>query len=47
MNIGMIIIMVVGAALALFTTGYIVVSLFGVLGYKIYRKIRYGMSLYD
>ena len=47
MSIGMIIVMVVGAALALFSTGYIVLSLFGVLGYKIYRKIRYGAKMYD
>ena len=35
MNIGMILLMIVGASVAVFTTGYLVVSFFAVIGYKI------------
>ncbi len=47
MNIGLIILIVIGGAAGGLSTLYIAVSLFGTLGYKIYRKIRYGMSLYS
>ena len=47
MNIGMILLMIVGAGVAIFTTGYLVVSIFAVIGYKIMRKIKYGTSLYN
>ncbi len=40
-------ILIVGGSAGILSTLYIVVSLFGTLGYKIYRKIRYGVSLYD
>lgn len=46
MNIGLLILIVIGGAAGGLSTLYIAVSLFGTLGYKIYRKIRYGMSLY-
>ena len=47
MNIGMILLMIVGAGVAILTTGYLVVSIFAVIGYKIMRKIKYGTSLYN
>lgn len=47
MNIGMIIIMVIGAGLAIATTGYLCVSIFAVIGYKLMRKIRYGTSMFN
>lgn len=47
MNIGMIIIMIVGAGLAIATTGYLVISIFAVIGYKLMRKIRYGTSMFN
>ena len=47
MNIGMILVMIIGASLAIFTTGYLVVSIFAVIGYKIMRKIRYGTSMFN
>ncbi len=47
MNIGMIITMIVGAGLAIATTGYLCVSIFAVIGYKLVRKIRYGTSMFD
>ena len=47
MNIGLLILIVIGGAAGGLYTLYIAVSLFGTLGYKIYRKIRYGMSLYS
>lgn len=47
MDIGMIIIMVVGATLAIATTGYLCVSIFVVLAYKLFRKIKYGTSMFN
>lgn len=47
MNIVTLVIMIVGGAAGFLSTLYIIVSLFGTLGYKIYRKIKYGISLYN
>lgn len=47
MNIGVLILIVVGGACGGLSTIYIAASLFGTLGFKIYRKIKYGKSLYD
>lgn len=46
MNILLTVIMIVGGAAGLLSTLYIVVSLFGTLGFKIYRKVVKGISLY-
>lgn len=47
MKILMWLLIIFGGGVGLFSTLYIVVSLFGVIGFKIFRKIKYGMSLYD
>lgn len=47
MNIILWIVVIIGGGTGLLSCLYIVFSLFGVLGYKIYRKIRYHTSLYD
>lgn len=47
MNIGLLLLIIIGGAAGGLSTIYIAVSLFGTLGYKIYRKIRYGLSLYS
>lgn len=47
MNIGLLILIIIGGAAGGLSTVYIAISLFGTLGYKIYRKIRYGISLYS
>ncbi len=47
MSIGMWIMMIIGGAAGLFSTLYLVLSIFVVIFYKIYRKVRYGISLYD
>lgn len=47
MNIVSLLIMVVGGAAGIISTLYIIASLFGTLGYKIYRKIKYGTSLFN
>ncbi len=47
MNLGMILLMIAGASVAVFTTGYLVVSIFAVIGYKIMRKARYGTSIFN
>ena len=46
MNILLTVIMIVGGAAGMLSTVYIVVSLFWTLGFKIYRKIFKGISLY-
>ena len=47
MNFFMYIIMFFGVILGGGTTLAMILMLFGTLGYKIYRKIKYGISLYD
>ena len=47
MSIGMILIMIVGAGLAIATTSYLCVSIFAVIGYKLFRKIKYGTSMFN
>ena len=45
MNIGMLIIMLVGGAAGILSTLYLLISLPVVIIQKIYRKIRYGTPL--
>ena len=45
MNIGVLLIAVVGGAVGLFATLYLVVSFPAVLIWKIYRKVRFGIAL--
>lgn len=47
MNIGVLLLIIVGGAAGGLSTLYLIVSLFGTLSYKIFRKIKYGTSLYD
>lgn len=47
MNIGILLLVIIGGAAGLLSTLYLVVSMIWVLIYKIYRKIRYHASLYD
>lgn len=47
MNILLWILIVIGGAVGAFSTLYIVVSLFAMIIYKIYRKIKYHASIYD
>jgi len=47
MNIFLWILVLIGGAAGAFSTLYIVVSLFAVIFYKIYRKAKYHVSLYD
>ena len=47
MNLFMIIFFLFEAVIGLASTLYLIVSLFVVLGYKIMRKCKYGLSLYD
>lgn len=46
MNIGYLILTIFGGAVGALSTLYIIVSLLGTIGYKIYRKIKFGISLY-
>lgn len=46
MNLGLWIIIIIGGVSGIVSSVYILFSLFGTLGYKIYRKIRFGISLY-
>lgn len=47
MNIGILLLIVVGGAAGGLSTLYLIFSFFGVLGYKIFRKVKYGASFYD
>lgn len=47
MSIGMMIITVVGGAIGLLSTGYLVIGIPAVIFWKFYRKIRYHISLND
>ena len=47
MNIGYILIFILEAVTGVASTLYLFVSLFVVLGQKIYRKAKYGISMYD
>lgn len=47
MDIFMVIFFIFEAAMGVASTLYLVVSLFVVLGFKIYRKCKYGISLYN
>ncbi|MGN0401960.1 MAG: hypothetical protein ACI4HQ_06830 [Acetatifactor sp.] len=38
---------VLGGIVGAFSTLYLIISMFAVLGYKLYRKLKYGMTLYD
>ncbi|MCI6534566.1 hypothetical protein ACTNB0_03215 [Lachnospiraceae bacterium HCP28S3_F9] len=46
-NIGLIILMIIGGAVGIFSSLYIAVSFPAVIIWKIYRKIRHGYSLTD
>lgn len=45
-NILLIMIGIAGAIVGIGSTLAIIVFLFGTIGYKIHRKIKYGISLY-
>ncbi len=47
MNIGLWILVFIGGATGALSTVYIIISLFAVLFYKIYRKVKYHASMYD
>lgn len=47
MNIGYMLIFVLDVVSGALSTLYLFVSLFAVLGQKIYGKVKYGRSLYD
>lgn len=47
MNIGLMLLVIIGGIVGVLSTGYMVISLVWVIMYKIYRKIRYNASLYD
>lgn len=47
MKILLWILVIFGGGIGFLSTLYIVVSLFAMIGFKIYRKIRYGVSLYN
>lgn len=46
-SIGLWLIIIVGGLAGILSSLYVVVSLFGTIGYKIYRKAKFGISLYN
>lgn len=47
MNIGVLFIIILGGIAGALSTLYIIVSLFGTIFYKIYRSVKYHISLYS
>lgn len=47
MNVGMLIIVIIGALLGGIPTLYITLGMPILLGWKVYRKVRYNISLMD
>lgn len=47
MNIGVLILIFIGGVTGFLSTAYIVLSLIGTIAYKIYRSLKYHVSLYD
>lgn len=47
MNMGILLLIIVGGTAGGLSTLYLLFSFLGVLGYKIFRKVKYGASLYD
>ncbi|MBR5577598.1 MAG: hypothetical protein IKW28_01230 [Lachnospiraceae bacterium] len=47
MNALLVIIFIFEIVVGVSSSIYLVVSLFGTLGYKFFRKLRYGISLYN
>lgn len=46
MSIGMWIFVIIGGAAGLTSTLYILISMFAVIFYKLFRKVRYGISMF-
>ena len=46
MNIGLILLMIIWGSVGIFSTLYIVISLPVTIAQKIYRKARFGISLF-
>ena len=46
MNIGLWIIIIIGGVAGFVSTMYIVISLIAVIFYKVFRKIRQGISIF-
>lgn len=47
MNIGVLVVFVIEAILGVSSSVGVMVLLFGTIGFKIYRKVRYGISLFN
>lgn len=47
MNFGVLIFMILESVIGIAVILFIMLSLFGMIGYKIYRKIKFHASLYD
>ena len=45
MNIGILIIAIVGGVAGIFSTLYLTLSIPAVLGWKIYRRVRFGIPM--
>lgn len=47
MNIGLILVMIIGGAAGILSSLYVVISAIAVIIFKFYRKFKYHISLYD
>lgn len=47
MSIGLWVLVIIGGAAGFISTMYIMVSLFAVIFYKVFRRIRHGISMFE
>lgn len=47
MNIGILLLVILGGSAGVLSTLYLIVAMIGILIYKIYRSLRYHVSLYS
>ena len=47
MNIFLILFMIISTLIAVSSTLYILIDMFWMIGYKLYRKIKFNASMYD
>ncbi len=47
MNIFMILLIIIGGGAGLLSTLYLIFSLIAVIGFKIFRKFKYGLTLFQ
>ena len=47
MNVGLLILVILGGAIGIAYSAYLLFGMPAVILWKLYRKVRYGISMYD